>query len=138
MRSVITHGLVFVAICGFATAHAAALASADPSVMNSPDCREPAAVAAPVGAADLRSGVDVHGRPVVPADLNPPPSWATVQPIDLDVRIGVGPRAGDARRLEGTMPLGRLTIEDGEARLDGEPLVADPCRTPPGNAGTYP
>jgi hypothetical protein len=142
MRSVVTTRLVFAAICGLAVALASA--SAEPTILDAAKCREPAAVAAPVGAAVLRPGIDAHGRPVVPADLNPPPSWATSPAIDLQVQVGPGPGPIAARRparLEGTLPLGRLTIEEGEARLNGQPLAADDapssarCRDASGDAG---
>ncbi len=71
-----------------------------------------------------RPGVDVRGRPVVPADLAPPPA---IVPDRLTILLGVDlqRRLGLPRDLIADLPLGVIEIENGQALFNGRPLAAD-------------
>lgn len=72
---------------------------------------------------EYRPGVDVHGRPVVPADL---PGSAGTIPID---RFDI-PVSGDLARVMGlrvpgsdsTVQVGWLTLEGGHLTFNGQPV----------------
>lgn len=69
----------------------------------------------------FQPGVDARGRPVAPADLTPAPKvvpdrlWFVLS-VDLARRLG-GP-------LQGDLPLGIVSIEQGRVLFDGRPLAA--------------
>ncbi len=79
-----------------------------------------------VPAADVafRPGVDVHGRPVAPAELHPP---AEVLPerLRLVLSVDVRRRLGLPAWLEGDLPLGVITVADGTLLLNGRPIAPE-------------
>lgn len=88
-----------------------------------------------------RPGIDVHGRPVAPADLNGGrqmklPDEIVIR-LELDVMKGrSGALAGAmAHAMEGQTALGTLTLRQGRAYFNDEPLhgweqelLLDACR----------
>jgi hypothetical protein len=104
-----------------------------------------------------RAGVDVRGRPVVPADLDPAPTPTVSIPLTVDLSrlIGIAPVSGTGRTSAAAgaglpeAPLsayaGMLELRGGQLLLDGRPLNADVqsrlavlCRPPDasGNKGS--
>jgi hypothetical protein len=85
-----------------------------------------------------RPGVDVHGKPVVAADLDGGAPRLRLDEITIPLTLDVLQRGGAAGRrsaLEGKTSLGTLVMRQGRAYLDGEPLVGweqevlvDACR----------
>jgi hypothetical protein len=70
-------------------------------------------------------GVDMHGKPVVPADINP--STVTLPdviwiPLDLDLqrRFGV---PGSRRLFDGKVLLGTIRVEGNRVTYDGQELT---------------
>lgn len=118
--------------------------AADVVTVSTEDCRR---LVAHSSSADYKPGVDVHGKPVVPADLN---SGTTIDlpsvieiPLTLDVIRRLQDRApagndilSGRRGLEGRAPLGTLTIKGNDAFWNGKPLqsqdevlMAEACRS---------
>lgn len=89
--------------------------------------------------AEYRPGVDVHGRPVTPAegpagrpDYGLPEDIVINLQIDVAERLGLG---GGGTLYEPKAQLGTITVRDGVVRLNGVPLNArgqeelrDACR----------
>ncbi len=85
----------------------------------------------------FRPGVDVHGRPVAPADLAPPlvaPPPVIWIPLDVDLRrrFGIPP---DRRFFEGKAYIGTVRVEGDRVTYDGQDLtdpqaqaLAEACR----------
>ncbi len=85
-----------------------------------------------------KPGVDVYGRPVAPADLNPQPQIGN-QPITIDITADLhkyGVPTSSPLLLPGAH-LGQITVEDNGRRVyfNGQPLgdteekaIADACR----------
>ena len=92
----------------------------------------------PAPDAAYRPGVDVRGRPVAPADLNPAPQIRVPETITIDIavdlrRFGV-PRTSPL--FEPNVRLGTVTVDkEGRVSYDGQPLgdpetaaLAEACR----------
>ncbi len=90
------------------------------------DCRRLFVEHRPAPDVAYRPGVDVHGRPVVGADLNPTPQIRVPETVAFDVAV-------DLRRfgIAQTSPLFQPNVKLGEVRVDvasgrtlynGEPL----------------
>ncbi len=80
-----------------------------------------------------RPGVDVHGRPVTPADLNGSPQIKL--PDEMVIRLDYDVLKGRSGALEGKTTLGSLTLRQGRAYFNNEPLhgweqeiLLDACR----------
>ncbi len=101
--------------------------SAGPLIVIAPNPCTPLAVHVPAADVAYVAGVDAEGRPVVPADL--PSDGLTIRPRDVAVDIEVPLiSAPDTERnrtqFDATAEIGTVTIgPDGEARLNGRPLV---------------
>ncbi|MGO8919770.1 MAG: hypothetical protein ACLQJR_28050 [Stellaceae bacterium] len=85
--------------------------------------RAPAVAAAP--SAEYRPGVDVNGDAVAPADL---PSDASPPKLD-NFPIVIGPNllkrygiSGNSALFPGKAVVGRVTLRDGRAYFNGEPI----------------
>ena len=106
---------------------AAPQAAAQTIVVDSATCR---ALVAHVPAADVayRPGVDVHGRPVAGADLEPSaPVLAREFSFDLQVDLA-GRVPAHSRLFEPALTVGRITMTpDGRFAFNGQPL-GDPER----------
>ncbi len=103
----------------FAWGLMAAPAAAQPR-LSPADCDR---VVAHVPAPDIlfTPGTDVLGRPVVPADLNPPqqvvpPQLGFVLSVDLARRLNL------PGGLKGDLPLGIVTVEGNRLLFNGRPL----------------
>lgn len=104
---------------------------ADELRLNRDDCRN-LVVHLPAPGVAYRPGVDVHGKPVAPADLGGSATGGgeiTIQ-LQMDMLRGQG-RGG----VEANAGLGTLTIRNGRGYLNGEPLhgweqevLLDACR----------
>ena len=105
---------------------AAAAADSDPGVamITREDCRRLVRLADDQDVA-YRPGIDVHGRPVAPADLDGqgglqlPTTFAI--PITVDVLQGFGP-AGPHAPLVGDAVLGTLLVDGDELYFNGRPI----------------
>jgi hypothetical protein len=77
------------------------------------DCRRLFVEHRPAPDVTYRPGVDVHGRPVVGADLNPTPQIRVPETVAFDVAI-------DLRRfgIASTSPLYQPNMKLGEVRVD--------------------
>ncbi len=79
------------------------------------------------GGADYKPGVDVYGRPVAPADLQPglrvEPPKVIEFPIDLDLAKRMGFNAQG--HYEGKIAVARVRIEGNRITVDGQEIVAD-------------
>lgn len=101
------------------------------------DCARIVHYSAPPDVA-YQPGVDVHGRPVAPADLNPQPQVGN-QPITIDITADLhkyGVPLTSPLLLPGAR-LGQVTVEDNGRRVyfNGQTLgdteekaIADACR----------
>jgi len=72
----------------------------------------------------FRPGVDARGRPVAPADLSPE-STPRVDEIVIEIDAGLRRRFGlspDRRFFLGEANAGYVTIRDGKAFFNGQPL----------------
>jgi hypothetical protein len=71
-----------------------------------------------------RPGVDVRGRTVAPADLNPS---ATIVPERLAIYLGVDlrQRLGLPPELIADLPLGIIEIDNGTVLFNGRPIAPD-------------
>lgn len=109
-----------------------ACVAADELRLTRADCRN-LVVHEPAPGVAYRPGVDVHGKAVAPADLGGSAAGAaqeiTIQ-LERDMLRGQG-RGG----VEANAGLGTLTIRNGRAYLNGEPLhgwdqevLLDACR----------
>lgn len=72
---------------------------------------------------EYQPGVDVHGKPVVEADLNPavvtpPEAYNFPLTVDMGKYMGLHVPKG----LEGQAIMGTVTFAKGEARFNGAPL----------------
>lgn len=67
-------------------------------------------------------GVDVHGKPVVPADL--PGRNTRRLSFEMPVTLDLAKQLGFAvpSNAPGSMQVGKLTIEDGKVLFNGQPL----------------
>jgi hypothetical protein len=70
-------------------------------------------------------GVDVHGKPVVPADINP--STVTLPdviwiPLELDLQRSFG-LPGTRRLFDGKVLLGTIRVEGNRVTYDGQELT---------------
>lgn len=81
-------------------------------------------VAAADGAA-YQPGVDVHGRPVVPAEgPGGGAEWSPIgETIALDLTIDLVERYGKRVPPGTTLPLGTLEVRDGRAWFNGQPVA---------------
>ncbi len=129
MRAMLLSACCVVAMCP------AVVAAQEPLVrIGAEDCRR---LVRHVPDADVayRPGVDVRGRPVAPADLgggwqlNLPAEIAVPVTIDLARRYGLEPP------VAAETPLGVVTVRDGQALFNGQPmsdfdqnLIAEACR----------
>lgn len=118
--------------------------AAETVTISTADCRR---LVAHASSADYRAGVDVRGKPVVPADLNAGAAVDLPAVIEIPLAVDVVRRLhGDgapgnalpsARRgVEGKTPLGVLTIKGNDAFWNGTPLqsrdetlLAEACRS---------
>jgi hypothetical protein len=123
---------------------AAPAAAADTFTISTADCR---ALVAHTPRADVtyQGGVDVRGKPVVPADLNAGTSIDIPAFIEIPITVDVAKRLsagapGDIlnsrRGLEGKAAIGMLTIKGNDAFWNGRPLqtqdellMAEACRS---------
>ncbi|MHA1113003.1 MAG: hypothetical protein ACTSRY_00650 [Alphaproteobacteria bacterium] len=72
-----------------------------------------------------RPGIDVHGRPVAPADL--PGTPRIVLPEEFEIKITVDLRArlglpADPGKYAGEVKVGTVRYRDGRAWFNGQPL----------------
>lgn len=78
----------------------------------------------PVNGADYKPGVDVHGKPVVEADINPPVIGVSDKvsfdlTVDLAKYMGIQAPVG----LEGEAVMGKIVIDkQGHVTFNGQPL----------------
>jgi len=86
-----------------------------------------------------KAGVDVRGKAVAPADLAPSSDFASnlgmKEGISFHLILDVAKESGindrskkifeDHKGLRGEIYLGQVVIKDGQATLNGKPLVAD-------------
>jgi hypothetical protein len=77
-----------------------------------------------------KGGVDVHGRPVVPADLEDRSAWTAGIAESFTMPLAINPYARQDREAPGglqdpAVSLGTLRIDVGSGRmtLDGRPLT---------------
>ncbi len=77
------------------------------------DCRRLFAAHQPTADVAYKPGVDVHGKPVAPADLNPAPQIKLPETVAFDVAV-------DLRRfgVPLTSPLFQPSVKLGEVRVD--------------------
>jgi hypothetical protein len=113
-----------VAAAGLATA-----AAADTTVViTGDDCR---ALVEHRPAPDVayQPGVDAHGRPVAPADLDPhplalPETYMIDITVDLFERLGIPPQ-GDAN-YDGDVRVGTVALDaDGRLTFNGRPITSE-------------
>lgn len=72
-----------------------------------------------------RPGVDVRGRPVVPADLGGGAQLAMPEEIVIEIELDLLERLGlpiVAGGYAGNAVLGRVTVRDGRAYFNGQPM----------------
>lgn len=71
---------------------------------------------------DYKPGVDVHGKPVVEADLNPSPVKMPER-ITFDITIDTAKYLGlSTPGLEGVVNVGSIAYEKGQLTFNGEPM----------------
>ncbi|WP_413204079.1 hypothetical protein [Rhodospirillum sp. A1_3_36] len=77
-----------------------------------------------------RSGVDVHGKPVVPADLEDRSAWTEGLKKGFTMTLAIDPydrmgRAAPNGLADSSVPIGKLSYDIGTGRmeLDGRPLT---------------
>lgn len=96
------------------------------TVISSTLCAELAAAAPDTAGADYMPGVDANGDAVAPADLpgGAPPLALDNFPIEISVnlqkRFGI---PADAKVFRGKAIVGLVTIRDGRAFFNGEPIT---------------
>jgi len=74
-----------------------------------------------------KPGVDVHGNPVVGADLNPSP-MKLPENFSFDITVDVMQHMGvqSPEGLEGKAPIGRIDVQpDGRMFFNGQPLEGE-------------
>lgn len=73
--------------------------------------------------AEYRPGVDVHGKPVVPADLEEP-AVTLPQTYSFDVTVDVAESLGIATPVgaAGDLTVGTITVEKGKVLFNGNPV----------------
>jgi hypothetical protein len=77
--------------------------------------------------ADYKPGVDVHGKPVVEADLNPS-QLKVADTVSFDVTVDLAKYAGLAvpEGTESKTAIGTVTVDkDGRMTFNGKPLEGD-------------
>lgn len=94
-------------------------------VVSAQDCLS-LAVPAPAVAAEYQPGVDVHGKPVMEADLTPssvkpPDKYSFDLTVDIARHIGLTVPAG----MAGEAKIGAITIENGQVKFNGSPMEGD-------------
>jgi len=71
---------------------------------------------------DYKPGVDVHGKPVVEADLNPSPVKMPER-VSFDITIDTAKYLGlSTPGLEGIVNVGSIAYENGQLTFNGEPM----------------
>ena len=75
---------------------------------------------------EYQPGVDVHGKPVMEADITPsvvkpPDKFQFNITVDMARYLGIAAPAG----LEGEASMGTITVEKGQAKFNGTPLEGD-------------
>jgi hypothetical protein len=116
----------FVAALLWAVLEAGAMAAEEPGYLEV----DPAACArmvehVPDADVTYQPGVDAHGNPVAPADLNPSPIqvpdviWI---PLDLDLQRSFGV-PGTRRLFDGKVILGTIRVEGSHVTYDGQELT---------------
>lgn len=119
-------------------------ALAETVTISTADCRRLAAHA-PRADVTYQPGVDVRGKPVVPADLGGGSSVQIPDVIDIPITVDVAKRLGrgapgnilgSRSGLEGKLALGTLTLKGNDAFWNGvqiqrqdEALMAEACRS---------
>jgi len=76
--------------------------------------------------AEYKPGVDVHGKPVVEADITP--NVITMpDKISFDLTVDTAKYIGLAlpQGVEGQMKVGTVTIENGQTYFNGKPLAGE-------------
>lgn len=82
----------------------------------------------PSAGAAYRPGVDVHGRPVAPADLSRLPKILPPDEIIVEIDLRLADRLGLPARpgqYDGEVPLALVTVADGRVFYNGVPLADD-------------
>ncbi|MDA0675744.1 MAG: hypothetical protein O3A88_05210 [Proteobacteria bacterium] len=83
-------------------------------------------------------GRDARGRDVAPADLPGAPSFALPETIRIDLGINVAEKygLGAGSRYTGEGVIGTVTVRNGRAYLNGQPMdagernaIAEACRS---------
>lgn len=117
--------IAFVAIAGLLAYGAAADEKKAPPELDPKVCQQMVAYQPdPVNGADYKPGVDVHGKPVVEADINPSPIVVpdTISfnlTVDLAKYIGISTPSG----LEGEAVMGKVEVDKtGHVTFNGQPL----------------
>ncbi|MCB2099914.1 MAG: hypothetical protein KDE22_03525 [Rhodobacterales bacterium] len=126
-RSLNIQGLGPLAVAALLAAAGAGAAQADPVRVTDRDCRRLARhVPAPNVA--YRPGVDAHGRPVVPADVEGQPRLKGLEDVVVDLHVDLGDRLGlgAGGDYKGEIPIGQVKVRpDGTVTLNGQPLAGD-------------
>jgi hypothetical protein len=81
----------------------------------------------PVNGPDYKPGVDVHGKPVVEADINPSPVKAP-DTISFDLTVDLAKYAGIAvpAGTEAKATIGAVTVDKaGHMTFNGKPMEGD-------------
>ena len=117
--------IAFIAIAGLLAYGAAAAEKKSPPELDPKVCQQMVAYQPdPVNGAEYKPGVDVHGKPVVEADINPSVVGAldTVSfslTVDMAKYIGITTPAG----LLGEAVMGKIEIDKaGHVTFNGQPL----------------
>jgi hypothetical protein len=111
----------------FVLAPAAAFAAAPPPNelgLTEGDCQAMAVTHKPAPDVAYKSGVDVHGKPVVEADLDPPDiELPEIYQFPLTVDAAKYMGMAVPPELEGKTTLGMVTVsQNGDATFNGKPL----------------
>jgi len=80
---------------------------------------------APAPDVAYRSGVDVQGRPVAPADLPGTPRIALPEEFEIEITVNLQDRLGlpaDAGKYAGEVKVGTVRYRDGRAWFNDQPL----------------
>lgn len=119
--------------------------AAETVTISTADCRKLVAHA-PRADVTYQAGVDVRGKPVVPADLNGGTTLDLPSVIEIPITVDAAKRLGGARApgdvlgsrrgLEGKAALGALTVKGNDLFWNGqqiqsqdEVLLAESCRS---------
>jgi len=116
-RSAMGHRLATLVV-GFALAAPAAAQTLTPA-----DCR---LIARHVPSADVtyRPGIDVRNRPVTAPDLFPSPPVVPERFV-ITLSVDLRRRLGLSEELRPELPLGVISVENGDLLLNGRPIPAD-------------